>query len=58
MRCPLLAVLPDVRFENVELVTVLGALDALYVVRKTTELINSLPLYRLVPVHVPTNRPN
>ncbi|XP_043267203.1 putative aminopeptidase W07G4.4 isoform X2 [Venturia canescens] len=28
---PLIALIPDVRFENVELVTLLGALDALYV---------------------------
>ncbi|XP_043601408.1 putative aminopeptidase W07G4.4 [Bombus pyrosoma] len=31
VRCPLLALLPDIRFENVELVTLLGALEGLYV---------------------------
>ncbi|XP_058793754.1 putative aminopeptidase W07G4.4 [Phymastichus coffea] len=31
VRCPLLVLLPDSRFENVELVTLLGALEALYV---------------------------
>lgn len=32
VKCPLLVLLPDDRFENVELVTLLGALEALYVV--------------------------
>ncbi|OAD55072.1 Putative aminopeptidase W07G4.4 [Eufriesea mexicana] len=31
VRCPLFALLPDIRFENVELVTLLGALEGLYV---------------------------
>lgn len=32
VKCPLLVLLPDDRFENVELVTLLGALEGLYVV--------------------------
>lgn len=32
VRCPLLVLLPDARFKNVEIVTLLGALEALYVV--------------------------
>lgn len=32
VRCPLFALLPDIRFENVELVTLLGALEGFYVV--------------------------
>lgn len=32
VRRPLLALLPDARFDNVELVTLLGALEGLYVV--------------------------
>lgn len=34
VRNPLLVLLPDSRFENTELVTLLGALEALYVVSK------------------------
>ncbi|XP_033340320.1 putative aminopeptidase W07G4.4 [Megalopta genalis] len=38
VRCPLLALLPDVRFENVELVTLLGALEGLYVPLEVREI--------------------
>ena len=38
VRCPLLALLPDIRFENVELVTLLGALQGLYVVSTSTRV--------------------
>ncbi|XP_063989183.1 putative aminopeptidase W07G4.4 isoform X2 [Diachasmimorpha longicaudata] len=31
VRCPMIVLLPDLRFENVELVTLLGALEGLYV---------------------------
>lgn len=38
VRCPLLVLLPDVRFENVELVTLLGALEGLYVPLEVREI--------------------
>ncbi|XP_033209071.1 putative aminopeptidase W07G4.4 isoform X1 [Belonocnema kinseyi] len=38
VRCPLLVLLPDVRFENVELVTLLGALEGLYVPLEIREI--------------------
>lgn len=39
MKCPLLVLLPDSRFDNVELVTLLGALEGLYVVSSTKRII-------------------
>lgn len=38
VRCPLLVLLPDSRFENTELVTLLGALQALYVPLEVREI--------------------
>lgn len=38
VRCPLMVLLPDVRFENVELVTLLGALQGLYVPLEVREI--------------------
>ncbi|XP_014221946.1 putative aminopeptidase W07G4.4 isoform X1 [Trichogramma pretiosum] len=38
VKCPLLVLLPDSRFENVELVTLLGALEALYVPLEVREI--------------------
>ncbi|XP_043265573.1 putative aminopeptidase W07G4.4 [Colletes gigas] len=38
VRCPLFALLPDIRFENVELVTLLGALEGLYVPLEVREI--------------------
>ncbi|KYM94413.1 Putative aminopeptidase W07G4.4 [Cyphomyrmex costatus] len=38
VKCPLLVLLPDDRFENVELVTLLGALEGLYVPLEVREI--------------------
>ncbi|XP_011703642.1 PREDICTED: putative aminopeptidase W07G4.4 isoform X2 [Wasmannia auropunctata] len=38
VKCPLLVLLPDDRFENVELVTLLGALESLYVPLEVREI--------------------
>ncbi|XP_046609232.1 putative aminopeptidase W07G4.4 isoform X1 [Neodiprion virginianus] len=38
VRCPLLVLLPDIRFDNVELVTLLGALEGLYVPLEVREI--------------------
>ncbi|PBC33581.1 Putative aminopeptidase W07G4.4 [Apis cerana cerana] len=51
VRCPLFALLPDIRFENVELVTLLGALEGFYVMQVVSDqetLLQEYPLFACV----------